>query len=304
MTLSVTALTCGFHVLKGSGRAFCAGGDVVALYRLINEGMSLKLFFVDSNTTSYLGPLRIDSRYIERAYSNRRCKEGNVEDATREEKRTILETMDGEGERQNKLRVREEERYSSRKNSTFYLDWLLIIITFRKTGGVQGFLQELVYVHIHSRHLLEATCEYDFAFGNFSIKHNGERLMDEIRRSSLLYDIWRMLVIFYYVYSFLLLFLFGQLSSLLAITAATPPPSRYDDFHDTTANLPSPLLSHCLCHLLALLKPQSSLPLTLLLLVPLPWLSFLFSTPVKQQTCWRLDHPTILVPISIRWCIK
>lgn len=86
---------------------------------------------------------------------------------------------------------------------------------------MQGFLQELVYVHIHFRHLLEATCEYDFAFGNFSIKHNGERLMVEIRRSSFLYDIWRMLVIFYYVYSFFLLFLVWQLSSLLAIAAAT-----------------------------------------------------------------------------------
>ncbi|XP_022770226.1 3-hydroxyisobutyryl-CoA hydrolase-like protein 1, mitochondrial [Durio zibethinus] len=28
----------GFVVMKGSGRAFCAGGDIVALYHLINEG--------------------------------------------------------------------------------------------------------------------------------------------------------------------------------------------------------------------------------------------------------------------------
>lgn len=28
----------GFVVLKGSGRAFCAGGDIVALYHLLNEG--------------------------------------------------------------------------------------------------------------------------------------------------------------------------------------------------------------------------------------------------------------------------
>ncbi|KAG1354490.1 putative 3-hydroxyisobutyryl-CoA hydrolase-like protein 2, mitochondrial [Cocos nucifera] len=28
----------GFVIMKGSGRAFCAGGDVVALYRLLNEG--------------------------------------------------------------------------------------------------------------------------------------------------------------------------------------------------------------------------------------------------------------------------
>ncbi|CAA6656195.1 unnamed protein product [Spirodela intermedia] len=28
----------GFVVMKGSGRAFCAGGDVVTLYRLLNEG--------------------------------------------------------------------------------------------------------------------------------------------------------------------------------------------------------------------------------------------------------------------------
>ncbi|XP_074579572.1 small ribosomal subunit protein mS47-like isoform X2 [Curcuma longa] len=28
----------GFVIMKGSGRAFCAGGDVVALYHLINEG--------------------------------------------------------------------------------------------------------------------------------------------------------------------------------------------------------------------------------------------------------------------------
>lgn len=25
--------------MKGNGRAFCAGGDVVALYRLMNEGI-------------------------------------------------------------------------------------------------------------------------------------------------------------------------------------------------------------------------------------------------------------------------
>ncbi|KAG6481734.1 hypothetical protein ZIOFF_058353 [Zingiber officinale] len=28
----------GFVIMKGSGRAFCAGGDVVALYQLLNEG--------------------------------------------------------------------------------------------------------------------------------------------------------------------------------------------------------------------------------------------------------------------------
>lgn len=31
-------LKCGLDLLKGSGRAFCAGGDVVALHRLLNEG--------------------------------------------------------------------------------------------------------------------------------------------------------------------------------------------------------------------------------------------------------------------------
>lgn len=36
---------CGFVIMKGSGRAFCAGGDVVALYRLLNEGMLLDIFF-------------------------------------------------------------------------------------------------------------------------------------------------------------------------------------------------------------------------------------------------------------------
>lgn len=30
--------------MKGSGRAFCAGGDVVALYHLLKEGMLIALF--------------------------------------------------------------------------------------------------------------------------------------------------------------------------------------------------------------------------------------------------------------------
>ncbi|CAK9146228.1 unnamed protein product [Ilex paraguariensis] len=36
----------GFVVLKGSGRAFCAGGDIVALYHLIDEGITWHKFFV------------------------------------------------------------------------------------------------------------------------------------------------------------------------------------------------------------------------------------------------------------------
>lgn len=35
----VHSLTCCFlNFLKGSGRAFAAGGDIVALHRLINKG--------------------------------------------------------------------------------------------------------------------------------------------------------------------------------------------------------------------------------------------------------------------------
>eukprot|EP00268_Persea_americana_P013552 TRINITY_DN1597_c0_g2_i10.p1 TRINITY_DN1597_c0_g2~~TRINITY_DN1597_c0_g2_i10.p1 ORF type:complete len:119 (+),score=15.96 TRINITY_DN1597_c0_g2_i10:168-524(+) len=33
----------GFVVMKGSGRAFCAGGDVVGLYRLLSEGTLITL---------------------------------------------------------------------------------------------------------------------------------------------------------------------------------------------------------------------------------------------------------------------
>ncbi|KAK9274058.1 hypothetical protein L1049_018872 [Liquidambar formosana] len=46
----------GFVVMKGSGRAFCAGGDIVTLYQLINEGKleGCKEFFRTLYTFIYL----------------------------------------------------------------------------------------------------------------------------------------------------------------------------------------------------------------------------------------------------------
>lgn len=46
----------GFVVLKGNGRAFCAGGDVVSAYHMINEGKmdDCKEFFKRSYTLIYL----------------------------------------------------------------------------------------------------------------------------------------------------------------------------------------------------------------------------------------------------------
>ncbi|CAL9089275.1 unnamed protein product [Musa textilis] len=46
----------GFVMMKGSGRAFCAGGDVVALYRLLNEGKmeDCKDFFRNLYTFIYV----------------------------------------------------------------------------------------------------------------------------------------------------------------------------------------------------------------------------------------------------------
>ncbi|CAK9185260.1 unnamed protein product [Ilex paraguariensis] len=35
----------GFVIMKGSGKAFCSGGDVVTLYQLLNEGGQLSIFF-------------------------------------------------------------------------------------------------------------------------------------------------------------------------------------------------------------------------------------------------------------------
>ena len=35
--------TCTTY-FKGSGRAFCAGGDIVALYHLLNKGKQLEIF--------------------------------------------------------------------------------------------------------------------------------------------------------------------------------------------------------------------------------------------------------------------
>lgn len=34
----IRMVDCCFYCIKGSGRAFCAGGDVVTLYKHINEG--------------------------------------------------------------------------------------------------------------------------------------------------------------------------------------------------------------------------------------------------------------------------
>ncbi|XP_022988139.1 3-hydroxyisobutyryl-CoA hydrolase-like protein 1, mitochondrial [Cucurbita maxima] len=46
----------GFVVMKGSGRAFCAGGDIVSLYRFINEGKmeECKKFFSTLYTFMYI----------------------------------------------------------------------------------------------------------------------------------------------------------------------------------------------------------------------------------------------------------
>lgn len=41
--IMIRMFDCCFYCIKGSGRAFCAGGDVVTLYKQINEG---KEFFL------------------------------------------------------------------------------------------------------------------------------------------------------------------------------------------------------------------------------------------------------------------
>jgi multisubunit Na+/H+ antiporter MnhF subunit len=37
---------CIFRILKGSGRAFCAGGDIVTLYKQIKQGTFLEVALV------------------------------------------------------------------------------------------------------------------------------------------------------------------------------------------------------------------------------------------------------------------